>query len=188
MLPKIHKGITPPPGRTIISANGCPTEKISKLVDHFLNPASTYHKSYVKDSAHFLNLIGNLDKLPENSFLVTFDVSSLYTNIPHGEGLLAAREALEKSRPGDVNPKNYFSIINLLEFVLTKNNFQFDGKFYLQICGTAMGSKANIYLDRFENKFVYTYHLKPVIWLRYLDDCLCIWQQGRRNSKSSTPI
>ena len=182
MLPKIHKGITPPPGRPIISANGCPTEKISKLVDHFLNPASTNHKSYVKDSAHFLNLIGNLDELPENSLLVTFDVSSLYTNIPHGEGLLAAKEALRKSRPGDVNPKND-SIINLLEFVLTKNNFQFDGNFYLQICGTAMGSKAapsyaNIYLDRFENKYVYTYHLQPVIWLRYLDDCFCIWQHG----------
>jgi hypothetical protein len=53
LLPKIHKGIYPPPGRPIVSANGCPTEKISKLVDHFLNPASTSHKSYVKDTAHF---------------------------------------------------------------------------------------------------------------------------------------
>ena len=28
LLPKIHKGINPPPGRPIISANGCPTENI----------------------------------------------------------------------------------------------------------------------------------------------------------------
>ena len=38
VLPKIHKGIRPPPGRPVVSANGCRTEKISKFVDHFLNP------------------------------------------------------------------------------------------------------------------------------------------------------
>jgi hypothetical protein len=31
LLPKIHKGKNPPPGRPIISGNGCPTEKISQF-------------------------------------------------------------------------------------------------------------------------------------------------------------
>jgi hypothetical protein len=57
MLPKTHKGINPPPGRPIVSANGGPTEKIWQLVDFFLNPISNQHKSYVKDTAHFLNII-----------------------------------------------------------------------------------------------------------------------------------
>ena len=35
LLPKIHKGKIPPLGRPIVSANGCPTEKISKLVENF---------------------------------------------------------------------------------------------------------------------------------------------------------
>ena len=35
-LPKIHKQGTP--GRPIISANNCPTEKISRYVNHFLEP------------------------------------------------------------------------------------------------------------------------------------------------------
>ena len=82
LLPKIHKGQTPPPGRPIVSANGCPTERISQLVDHFLNPLSSLHQSYIKDTTHFLNKLKELGTVPPNSILVTFDVCSLYTNIP----------------------------------------------------------------------------------------------------------
>ncbi len=38
-----------------------------------------------------------------------------------------------------------------------------------------MGSRvspmiANLSVENFEIKFVYTYHLQPLIWLRYIDD------------------
>ena len=36
MLPKIHKGVNPPPGTPIISGNNSPTERISQFVDHFI--------------------------------------------------------------------------------------------------------------------------------------------------------
>jgi hypothetical protein len=182
LLPKIHKGVNPPPGRPILSANGCPTEKISQLVDHFLNPASITHKSYVKDTTHFLQTLEKVGTLPKGCILTTFDVTSLYTNIPHEEGVQAAKRALNKSRPGNVKPSND-SLINLLEFVLSKNNFHFNEKNYLQICGCAMGSKcspsfANIYVSNFELQFVYTYHLQPLVWVKFLDDIFCIWQHG----------
>ena len=49
-LPKIHKeGV---PGRPIISANDCPTEKIFKYEDHFLKPLAKNVDSYVKDTDH----------------------------------------------------------------------------------------------------------------------------------------
>ena len=57
MLPKIHKGITPPPGRPIISANNSPTERISAFVDHFLRPIVAEGKSYVKDTTDFITLV-----------------------------------------------------------------------------------------------------------------------------------
>jgi hypothetical protein len=113
LLPKIHKGINPPPGRPIVSANGCPTENISQLVDHFLNYPATQVKSYIRDTTDFLHKLEALGTLPANSILVTLDVTSLYTNIPNKEGLRAAREALFNSRPGTVNPTND-SLINLL--------------------------------------------------------------------------
>ena len=37
LLPKVHKGVNPTPGHPILSANGCPSEKISQFMDHFLS-------------------------------------------------------------------------------------------------------------------------------------------------------
>lgn len=54
--PKIHKPNTVlgfPPGRPIISGNGCVTEKISALVDLILNPLVPLIPSYVRDSITF---------------------------------------------------------------------------------------------------------------------------------------
>ena len=131
MLPKIHKGKNPPPGRPIISGNGCPTERISQLVDHFLKDISPRGKSYLKDTTHFLRTITDLGQLPKGCLLVTLDVTSLYTNIPNREGVEAAKTALYKYRPRAKQPRNS-SLIELLKFVLTCNNFTFHGKDYLQ--------------------------------------------------------
>ena len=184
LLPKIHKGKNPPPGRPIISANGCPTENISQFVDFFLNPTCTTLPSFVKDTTDFLRLINNLGTLPDNCLLVTMDVSSLYTNIPNNEGLTAARIALDTARPqANIKPTNA-SLIGLLEMVLTKNNFQFNGVNFLQIGGTAMGTKvapsfAVTFMGSFESKHVYTYRLQPIIYLRYIDDIFIIWPHGQ---------
>ena len=71
MLPKIHKGKNPPPGRPIISGNGCPTELISQVVDQFLKDISPRGRSYLKDTTHFLQTIQGLGLLPQGCLLVT---------------------------------------------------------------------------------------------------------------------
>ena len=54
MLPQIHKGKLPPPGRPIVSANRQSYRiKISTFVDYFLKPCIPKLKSYVKDTKHF---------------------------------------------------------------------------------------------------------------------------------------
>ena len=182
LLPKIHKGKIPPPGRPIVSANGCPTEKISQLVDHFLTPPTTkYIRSYVRDTTDFLQKLDQLGELPPNCQVVTMDVTSLYTNIPNDEGLRAALKLLTLYRPSpDVRPSN-LNLVKLLEMVLKKNNFQFNRDHYLQIGGTAMGRKAapglaNCFMGNFEEEFVYKYRTQPVLYLRFLDDIFLIWQ------------
>ena len=130
LLPKIHKGKIPPPGRPIVSANDCPTERISQLVDHFIQPLVPKLDSYIRDSGHFLWILDNIE-LPKDVILCTLDVTSLYTNIPNDEGIAAVRSALAIHRDPMENPTNN-SICELLNLVLTCNNFQFDNKHYLQ--------------------------------------------------------
>jgi hypothetical protein len=60
LLPKIQKGIVPLPGRPVVSGNGGPTEKISKFVDHFLNPTVKESRSYVKGYHTFSDTNGRI--------------------------------------------------------------------------------------------------------------------------------
>ena len=46
----------------------------------------------LNDSKFFLRKLDDLKELPPGSLLVTLDVSSLYTNIPHKEGIEACRK------------------------------------------------------------------------------------------------
>ena len=57
LLPKIHKGKIPPPGRLIISANECPTERISQLVDFFLQPFLPKIKLWIRESGHCMEIL-----------------------------------------------------------------------------------------------------------------------------------
>ena len=107
----------------------------------------------------------NFYKPTPGSILATLDVTSLYTNIPNEEGIQAVFTSLAKERDPLDNPTNR-SLGELLRLVLTCNNFEFDNKHFLQVGGTAMGTKlapsyANIFMGKFEHLHVYPYHLQP---------------------------
>ena len=62
-------------------------------------------------------------------------------------------------------------------------SFNFNGDNYLQNGGTAMGTAAvpnyaNLFMDRFETKALNNWSLKPLIWLRFIDDIFTIWTHG----------
>ena len=82
----------------IVSSNSHPTERISQFVDYYINPLVSTLDSHIKDTTDFLNKLSNLGNLPNNAILVTLDVSSLYTNIPHNQGIDACRHFLD-TRP-----------------------------------------------------------------------------------------
>ena len=77
-------------------------------------------------------------------------MSALFTNIPQSQGTEAVKEALEERINPDV-PRDL--LIKLLELILKYNIFVFNSDLYLQLIGTAMGTKpapsyANIFMAR----------------------------------------
>jgi len=120
-----------------------------------------------------------LGKVPENCILCTLDVSSLYTNIDADEGLTIVEEELEKAGQNQPSAK---ILTCLLGKVLKLNNFTFNQENFIQVKGTAMGTRAapnfaNVYMGRLEEKFVYqTDWFGSIIdWVRFMDDIFLIW-------------
>ena len=183
LLPKIHKpGV---PGRPIISGCNSPTSNLSKYIDYYLTPIVKQIPSYIQDTTHFLRKIKeSAGDIPCNSFLVTFDVKSLYTNIPHDEGINVCISALQAFYGSDL-PLSVKHLRQILHFILQRNYFQFIDIFYLHTHGTAMGSPfalnyANIFMDSIERHILNSAPggKKPLVWFRFIDDIFCIWTHG----------
>ena len=178
LLPKIHKKQTPTPGRPVVNSINSPTAAISKYVDYQLQPIVTQLPSYVKDTTDFINKLDLVKTVPTNCILVTMDVKSLYTNIPHNEGLEATKKFMSRH---NIKPSLIVIVTTLLSLILTLNNFIFNGINYLQKIGVAMGTKcaptyANIFMGDFEEKYIYPFLGQcSTLYLRFIDDIFMIW-------------
>ena len=93
------------------------------------------------------------------------------------EGIQSTKEMPAIYKPPDTLPHNSY-IIELLELVLTNNHFEFNGEFYHQLSGTAMGTKLTPSFAKFEDRYVYTYPLQPQLWKRFIDAIFVIWPRG----------
>lgn len=175
MLPKLHK--IGNPGRPIISGIGTITEPISGYIDYLIRDIPPQFPSYLRDTNHFLQEIEGM-VLPDGAFLVTLDVTSLYTNIPHSDGISALIQSYNEHREEDSPSPRVVEVLTRL--VLELNSFEFENKYFLQTSGTAMGTKmapnyATIFMHNIETKFLSTSDSSPALYKRFLDDIFMIW-------------
>ena len=188
LLPKVHKtmdkwskpGIMPP-GRPIVSDCSSESYHISEYIDSFLQPLASKHPSFLKDTQDFLEKIRR-QCVNSNSFLVSMDIDSLYTNIDNTSGLLAVKKAFLKY-PAENRPDN--ALLDLLKISLEGNDFEFNNEIFLQIHGTAMGKKfapsyANIFVADWEERALEKCPLKPECFWRFLDDIFCVWNHSKK--------
>ena len=182
LLPKIHK--TNNPGRPIINSVGSATETISALVDEILRKYSKLAASYIKDTSHFLQMIKDT-KINDGELIATVDVTALYTNIPQEDGIEKVTQFLRKK---GAKESEIFICKTLLDHILKKNYFTFDDEMYLQVSGTAMGTRcapnyAIIFMAELEENFLQSVQLKPRLWKRFIDDIFIIWSHGEDKLK-----
>ena len=81
--------------RPVISSINCCTSKISRYFDYHLRLVVKEIPSYVQDTTEFRRKINQTDFVPDNPYIVSLDVRSLYTNIPNAEGIKSVKASLD---------------------------------------------------------------------------------------------
>lgn len=181
LLPKIHKPVEKwpnpkmPEGRPIVSDCGSESYRVCQYIDSFIRPLSTKHAAYVKDTYDFVEKVR--DKIiPKGAILVTGDVTSLYTNMDLNRTLSVVKQAF-RQYPDPERPDQ--QLLKLLEITLKNNDFTFNGEWFLQKVGTAMGKTyapglADLYLKKLD-KMATSYRIPPLFYFRFLDDIHFVW-------------
>ena len=180
-LPKIHKADVPL--RPIVSCVNTFAYDLSAYLANILSPLTGKSEFTVTNSAHFVSTISS-ETIRDNEIMVSFDVESLFTNVPIDAAVQAALQRLENDPSlADRTTLTPAQIADLLTFVLRSTYFQYNGSIYEQKDGAAMGSPvsaviANLYMESFEEQAITTSSYKPTIWKRYVDDTLTILDRG----------
>lgn len=147
--------------RPIVSSCESPTENISQFIDFWLQPLIKALPSYLKNTTELINELKNVSIEPD-TILMTTDVKSLYTCIPHQEGIEACRQALHSNFESNPTRPDMSVLICLLEVVLKNSTFEFVNKFYKQIQGTAMETYAILFMGKQEHSILSHVPCKPV--------------------------
>ena len=137
-LPKIHKPDTPL--RSIVSSYGSVTYGVAKELAKILKPLVGKSPHHINSTQDFVEQARQF-KLEPGECLSSYDVSALFTSVPIDPALNIIRDLLDK----DTTLKKRTimevgDIILLLEFCLKNTYLSFQGQFYEQVEGAAMGS------------------------------------------------
>ena len=173
LLPKIHKPGNP--GRPIVSVCSCPTQLLTVYLDHVTAPFVRSLGSYVKNTTHMLNILDSFrfSDVNRQRLVFTMDIKSLYTVRPNDEGLRALQHNLDMR---EILEPPTDTFLRMAELVLTLNIFEFNGEFYKQTGGVAMGSRlgptyACLFVGYVEESMISSYTgTKPDLYKRYMDD------------------
>lgn len=167
--PKAHKPDLPL--RPVVPNITAPTYNLSKMIADILKP-SIKSKYSIKDSFEFVEYINKIT-LPPCYVLVSFDVVSLFTNIPMD---LVMHDIIENwdniSKHTNINLDMFLEIT---EFCITSSYFRFRDKYFRQVFGSAMGSPlspilAELVLENLVNTVTRNLAFEIPVLRKFVDD------------------
>ena len=132
-LPKIHKSTIPL--RPILSSVNHYSYKLSKFFIPLLTPLTTSFL-IITESFSFVQKLLNSDIDSSNVVMASFDVTSLFTNIPVNETI----EIIGNSLFSNCQFFNGLDRQKLLSLSVINCHFIFNGHLYQQVDGVAMGT------------------------------------------------
>ena len=157
-----------------------------RYVDNNILPLTGRTQSSIKNTEDFIREVMGLC-IGEDERLVSFDVESLFTNVPVDESVEVIRNLLRNDNTlEEKTAMDADRIAELLELCLRSTYFCFQDKFYQQKEGATMGSPvsgvvANLYMEHFETLALSSAIRKPRMWKRCVDYTCCVVEKGVEN-------
>ena len=174
---KVHKKDNPM--RPVVSMIGTPEYQLAKYLDSIIKP-NIPDKFMLYSTNNFLEKLNKFEIRPGDK-CVSFDVCSLFTNVPLTETINIIADHIY-SENAQITPSfDKSTFINLLE-IATAGMFIYKDQLYKQVDGVAMGNPlaptiANFFLAHLENKlFLSSLPFYPAFYARYVDDVFCIFR------------
>jgi hypothetical protein len=179
ILPKLHK--TKLSTRPIVSNVGHLTQGVSKYIHQHMLHTAKQAASYLENSLELSKLL-KMIKPTNNTFIITADITSLYTNIPNEDGIKTVAKQTATDSHSPYHMRSIYKNEAMLRLVLENNAFTFNDEYFIQTNGTAMGTimaptYANIYLRAKEETSFQNNPFKAnvLLYKRYIDDILAVY-------------
>ena len=184
-LQKIHKAGVPL--RPIVSSRGSVAYGTAKELARILKPLAGRSPYSVQNTKDFVEQVKSIN-LQLEECITSYDVKALFTSVP----IVSAIKIIQQHLKDDQEFQQRISmtvkpISCLLEFCLKNTYSIFQGRFYEQVEGTAMGSPrspiiANLYMEVFETQAISTAPHPCSLWRRFVDDTFVVIQKAQKDS------
>ena len=176
-LPKIHKKDVPL--RPILSMTRSAQHQLAKWLTSLLQLVlQNLSSNCVSDSFTFVKKVRKFTFSPPSVFLCSFDISSLFINVPLAETIEICANALyNDDSMAPSFPRNIF--VELMQLATSSMKFSFNNNMHRQIDGVAMGSPpspalANIFVG-YQEARLFNIAKRLLVYFRYVDDTFAVF-------------